>query len=133
MTRIRVLLADDHLEFLTGIKTALSDQYDVVDAVQDGEALIHAAQATMPDLIISDLTMPVMSGLQAALRLKEIGLSIKFIFLTVQSSPFYARRAMQAGAKGYVLKSYATEQLQDAISEVLAGGTYVSPEIDTQI
>jgi DNA-binding NarL/FixJ family response regulator len=133
LTRIRVLLADDHLEFLTGIKTALSDQYDVVDAVQDGEALIHAAQATMPDLIISDLTMPVMSGLQAALRLKEIGLSIKFIFLTVQSSPFYARRAMQAGAKGYVLKSYATEQLQDAISEVLAGGTYVSPEIDTQI
>lgn len=132
MGRIRVLLADDHLEFLTGIKTALSEQYDVVDAVQDGAALLEAAQSEAPDLIISDLSMPVMNGLQAASKLKELGLSIKFIFLTVQSSPFYAKRALKTGANGYVLKSYASEQLPDAIREVLAGGTYISPEIDAR-
>lgn len=133
MSRTRVLLADDHLEFLTGIKLALLDRYDVVDTVQDGEALVRAAQTAAPDLIISDISMPAMNGLQAALKLKELGLSVKFIFLTVQSSASYVKRAMRVGASGYVLKPYATEQLPEAIQEVLAGRTYVSPEIEVRL
>jgi DNA-binding NarL/FixJ family response regulator len=129
LSRVRVLLADDHEDFLSGIKTVLSAQYDVVGAVQDGDALVRAAQTTVPDLIISDLSMPVMNGLQAAIKLNEAGLQIKFIFLTVQSSPSYAKRALKVGASGYVLKPYATEQLPEAIHEVLAGRIYVSPEI----
>jgi DNA-binding NarL/FixJ family response regulator len=129
LSRIRILLADDHREFLSGIQAVLSAQYDVVGAVEDGDALVRAAQSTAPDLIISDLSMPVMNGLQAAIKLKELGLQVKIIFLTVQSSPSYAKRAMKVGASGYVLKPYADEQLPVAIQEVLAGQRYISPEI----
>lgn len=129
MSRTRVLLADDHLEFLTGIQTALADRYEVVGAVQDGDSLVRSALTTNPDLIISDLSMPVMNGFEAAQKLKSLGFKVKVIFVTVQSSSAYVKRAMRIGAAGYVLKSYVSEQLTFAIQEVLAGRTYISPEI----
>lgn len=129
MSRTRVLLADDHLEFLTGIQTALADRYEVVGAVQDGDSLVRSALTTNPDLIISDLSMPVMNGFEAAQKLKSLGFKVKVIFVTVQSSSAYVKRAMKIGAVGYVLKSYVSEQLTVAIQEVLAGRTYISPEI----
>ena len=129
MSRIRVLLADDHALFLSGIAASLAGVFDVVGAVQDGDALVHAAQSTLPDLIISDLRMPRLNGLQALTKLRELGLSAKVIILTIESSRSYAKRAITLGASGYVLKSYATEQLPEAIREVLAGRTYISPEI----
>ena len=129
MSRTRVLLADDHLEFLTGIQTALADRYEVVGAVQDGDSLVRSALTTNPDLIISDLSMPGMNGFEAAQKLKSLGFKVKVIFVTVQSSSAYVKRAMEIGAVGYVLKSYVSEQLTVAIQEVLAGRTYISPEI----
>lgn len=129
MSRTRVLLADDHLEFLTGIQTALADRYEVVGAVQDGDSLVRSALTTNPDLIISDLSMPGMNGFEAAQKLKSLGFKVKVIFVTVQSSSAYVKRAMKIGAVGYVLKSYVSEQLTVAIQEVLAGRTYISPEI----
>jgi DNA-binding NarL/FixJ family response regulator len=129
LSRTRVLLADDHLEFLTGIQAALADRYEVVGAVQDGDSLVRSALTTNPDLIISDLSMPVMNGFEAAQKLKSLGSKVKVIFVTVQSSSAYVKRAMKIGAVGYVLKSYVSEQLTVAIQEVLAGRTYISPEI----
>ena len=128
VNRKRILLADDHKEFLFSIRDMLSPRYDIVGIVRDGEALITAARATMPDLIISDLRMPGMNGLKAAARLLEER-STDIIFLTIESSPSYARKALSVGARGYVLKTYAAEQLPTAILEVLAGRQFISPQI----
>lgn len=129
----RILLADDHEEFLLSIKGLLLEKYEVVGAVQDGDALVAAAKAMKPDLIVSDVSMPVMSGLQAAVALRDMGLSIDIIFLTIHASAAYAKKAMSIGAKGYVLKIYAHEQLLTAIEQVLAGGRFISPEIPFKI
>jgi DNA-binding NarL/FixJ family response regulator len=129
LSRARILLADDHEEFLITIQASLREEYDIVGAVQDGEALVKAAQSLNPDLIISDLTMPVLNGLQAATKLRDAGSSIDTIFLTIHSSSSYAKKAMSVGAKGYVLKIYASEQLPRAIAAVLAGRTFVSPQV----
>jgi DNA-binding NarL/FixJ family response regulator len=129
VNRKRILLADDHDEFLISINKILSERYDIAGAVRDGVALVSAAQSTMPDLIVSDLSMPVMNGLQAAAKILEAGLTIPIILLTVESSPSYARKALSIGAMGYVLKTYASEQLPIAVAEVLAGRQYISPQI----
>ena len=128
MTRIRILLADDHKEFLLSIRNMLSARYDIVGTVHDGEALVTAARATLPDLIISDLRMPGINGLKAAATLLAEG-PADIIFLTIESSPSYARKAVSLGARGYVLKTYAAEQLPVAIVEVLAGRQFISPQI----
>jgi len=133
MSRKRIVLADDHTEFLHTIKAMLSDEYDIVDAVEDGEDLVAAAQSTQPDLIISDLSMPVVNGFRAAAMLRAAGCSIDIIFLTIHSSASYVRKAISFGAKGYVLKNYASEQLREAIAEVLAGRTFISPQVPFQI
>ena len=128
MNRIRILLADDHKEFLLAIRNMLSARYDIVGAVGDGEALVTAALASSPDLIISDLRMPGINGLRAAATI--LGQRpIDIIFLTIESSPSYVRKALSVGARGYVLKTYASEQLPLAIAEVLAGRQFISPQI----
>ena len=129
MNRKRFLLADDHEEVLVSISQILSAQYDIAGTVRDGGALVTAAHADAPDLIVSDLSMPIMNGFQAAARLLADGFLIPIIFLTIESSPSYARRAFEVGARAYVLKTYASEQLPIAIVEVLAGRKYLSPQI----
>ena len=129
MNRKRILLADDHEEVLVSISQILSEQYDIAGTVRDGGALVTAAHADAPDLIVSDLSMPIMNGFQAAARLLADGFLIPIIFLTIESSPSYARRAFEVGARAYVLKTYASEQLPIAIVEVLAGRKYLSPQI----
>lgn len=126
MARKRILLADDNAEFLEDVQPLLNDTYDIVGAVQDGSALVNAARSLEPDLIISDISMPVMSGFEAASRIRALGLTAKFIFLTVQTSPAYIRKARSVGANGYVIKAHATEQLPRAVSGVLAGETFFS-------
>lgn len=133
MNRKRILLADDHENFLTSIRDLLSLKYDIVGTVRDGAALVTAARAAKPDLIVSDLSMPVKNGFQAASTLLEEGLPVDIIFLTIESSPSYAKKAMSIGARGYVLKTYAYEQLPTAIVEVLAGREFISPQIPLQI
>ncbi len=130
LERKRILLADDHPEFLEEVRSLVDALHDIAGAVADGKALAEAAEALDPDLIISDISMPGMTGFEAASKIRVLGLKSKFIFLTVHSSPAYLRKARSLGVEGYVLKPRAFDQLLPAISSVLAGGTFVSPELE---
>jgi DNA-binding NarL/FixJ family response regulator len=127
--RKRILLADDHVAMLEEIENVLKADYNIVASVEDGAALVEAAQRLKPDLIISDISMPVLNGFEAAAKLRAAGLTTKLIFLTVQSAAPYVKKARALGALGYVLKSYATECLPTAVSAVLAGGSYICPKL----
>jgi DNA-binding NarL/FixJ family response regulator len=129
MSRTRILLADDHAEMLEELRSLLDADYEIVGAVENGEKLVEAARTLKPDLIVSDISMPVMSGFEAAAKIREYGIATKIIFLTVQSSSAYLKKARALGAEGYVLKIYTTEQLPLAISSVLTGTPYVSPQL----
>ena len=128
--RKRILLADDHAAMLEEVQRLLKDDYEVVGSVEDGVALVEAAQRLKPDLIVSDISMPVMTGFEAAARIRKSGVTAKFIFLTVQSSAPYLKKALSLGADGYVLKVHAAEQLPIAVSTVLGGHSYVSPQLN---
>lgn len=129
MNRKRILLADDQAEMLDELRSLLGTEYDIVGAVQNGEKLVQAAKSLNPDLIISDISMPVMTGFEAAAKIREAGVASKIIFLSVQSSSSYLKKARALGADGYVLKVYTFEQLPLAISRVLSGTPYFSPEL----
>ena len=111
----------------------LQEEYDVVGRVEDGGALVEAAQRLHPDLIISDISMPVMTGFEAAAAIRASGLKPKLIFLTVQSSAPYLKKARSLGANGYVLKVFAHEQLLTAVSTVADGGQFLSPQLQSEI
>lgn len=128
--RKRILIADDHAEMLEEVQRLLKEDYDIVGVVEDGGALVEAALRLKPDLIVSDISMPVLTGFEAAARIRDAGITAKFIFLTVQSSNPYLKKARSLGADGYVLKVYAADQLPIAVSKVLGGDSYVSPELD---
>ena len=129
MSRPRVLLADDHTLVLGAFKTLLETQCDVVGTTQDGRALIAAALELKPDIVLLDIEMPVLDGLEAARQLKEKMPDVKVIFLTAHEDPTYAAKAFRAGASGYLLKLSATSELFQAIPEVLKGGVYVTPAV----
>jgi DNA-binding NarL/FixJ family response regulator len=129
VTRKRILIADDHVTMLEEIRALLDRDYEVIGAVQNGKNLVEAAKELNPDLIISDISMPEMNGFEAAARIRALGLQAKLIFLTVQASPAYVKKARSLGAAGYVLKVYTHEQLRVAVSKVLTGETYVSPQL----
>jgi len=127
--RIRILLADDHTEFLQELRALLDGQYEIAATVFDGKALTEAVELLQPDLVICDISMPVMTGFEAASRMRSLGLKTKLIFLTIHTSPAYVRRALKLGAQGYISKLRTIEQLMPAISRVLDGGTFISPEL----
>jgi len=131
MSRKRILLADDHTEMLNEIRALLDGEYEIIGAVENGEKLVQAARALRPDLIVSDISMPVMTGFEAAAKIRASGSTAKIIFLTVQSSPAYLKKARALGADGYVLKVYTNEQLPQAVSSVLTGTPYFSPQLGT--
>lgn len=129
MVRSRILLADDHAAMHEEVRALLNGDYDIIGAVQNGKTLVEAAQELKPDVIISDISMPVMTGFEAAAKIRELGLAPRLIFLTVQSGPAYIRKARELGAEGYVLKVYTHEQLAAAVSAVLSGKSYISPQL----
>jgi DNA-binding NarL/FixJ family response regulator len=129
VSRKRILLADDHAAMLEEVRALLERDYEIVGAVPNGESLVEAAQKLKPDLIISDISMPVMTGFEAAARIRALGVQSKLIFLTVQSTAGYVKKARSLGADGYVLKVYSNEQLALAVSEVLKGNRFVSPQL----
>ena len=129
MSRPRVLLADDHRIVAEGLKTILAAEFDLAGVVEDGRALIEAAKTSHPDIIVADITMPLLNGIEALVMLKKDGLDIPLIFLTMHRDVAYARRALEAGAAGYVLKHAAPEELAQAIRAALDGGTFVSPAL----
>jgi DNA-binding NarL/FixJ family response regulator len=130
MSRPRLLLADDHRLVLDGLHGLLEREFEVVGTVEDGRALVSAARQLNPDVVLLDVSMPLLNGIDAAHRLRKNCPSCKLIFVTMHDVRAYVRAAFQAGGSGYVLKRSAFRELITAIHEVLHGGTYVSPEID---
>ena len=127
MSRPTVLLADDHRIVAEGLKRLLEPEFDLVRTVQDGRALVAAARELDPDVIVADISMPEINGLEAIRQLRETGLRAKVVFLTMHQEVSYAVRAIEEGASGYVLKHSAHDELVKAIKEALAGKIYVTP------
>ena len=127
MNRYRILLADDHTVVLEGLRRMLDrPEFEVVGAVHDGRALIDSAAHLRPDVIVADISMPTLNGVDAARRIRKDNPKIKIIFLTMHPEPAYAIQAMSTGASGYLLKNDAGEELVTAIHNVLQGRTYVT-------
>jgi len=129
MKRPRILLADDHKLMAEALQHLLQTDFDVVGTVSDGRALIKAAAELKPELVIVDIAMPLLNGLDAADQLKTLHPEIKVIFLTQNREPRYAVEAFRRKASGYLLKDSAASELTTAIREVLQGRSYVSPLI----
>lgn len=127
--RPRFLIADDHAIFAETLRVFLERTYPVVDVVADGRALIEAALRLRPEVIIVDVGMPVLNGLDAARRIKEDTPNVKFIFLTMRADPNLAAAALELGLIGFVLKHAAGSELLKAIDHVLHGKTYLSPQV----
>ncbi len=129
MKKPRVLLADDHKIVVEGLRGLLESEFELVGTVADGRALVAAAQELNPDVIVADVSMPLLNGIEAAQQLKKANSQAKFIFLTMHPDTSYATRALEAGASGYVLKHSAPSELVQAIREALRGHVYVTPMI----
>ena len=127
MDRARVLLADDHDALLHKVGRLLDGEFDVIGKVRDGQALLDAAEWLRPDLLIVDISMPIMGGIEAAHRLMESGSNARIVFLTVHEDPDFIEEAFAAGASGYVIKSRIASDLIAAANEVLAGRSFTSP------
>jgi DNA-binding NarL/FixJ family response regulator len=127
--QIRVLLADDHKIVLDGLKSLLEPEFELAGTVEDGRALVSAAQNLHPDVIVVDISMPLLNGIEAVRQIKKEDRQVKVIFLTMHPDVTYAIRAFEAGASGYVLKHSASSELLAAIHEAIKGRTYVTPMI----
>ena len=127
--RPQILIADDHPVFTEGLRLLLEKNYGVIGAVADGRALVTAAAKLKPDLIVVDIGMPLLNGLDAAQRVREQLPKVKIVFLTMQDNPNLAAAALELGPIGFVLKYSAGSELLQAISEVLRGKSYVSPRL----
>jgi DNA-binding NarL/FixJ family response regulator len=125
----RAILADDHELVLDGLRRILEPECDIVFVTCDGRRLITAARELDPDLVILDVSMPALNGLEAARQLRNNGSRARLIFVTMHSDADYLRDALAAGASGYVLKMSASKQLVAAVREVAAGRTYIAPQL----
>ena len=129
MNRARVLLADDHRMVTEGLKNLLAEDFELVGAVEDGRALVAAAIRLRPDVIVADVSMPHLSGIEALQLLKKHNPDVKVVFLTMHQDRAYARRALQAGAVGFVVKHSASDELVMAIHAALKGQTFITPAL----
>jgi len=129
MKRCRILLADDHVLVADALKIMLEPLYDVVGIAGDGRALLHLAETLKPDLIVVDIGMPQLNGLDATKQIKRLLPRVKVIVLTMDQDSDLVAEAFRAGASGYLLKHSAAKELLQAIQEVLKGASYLSPRI----
>ncbi len=127
MIRPRVLLADDHPALVEATTALLKPLFDVVGTAADGATLVSEAIRLCPDVIVADITMPVLSGIDAAHRLRELALSAKIVFLTIHSDGNFVAACMAEGALGYVVKTHMKTHLIPAIQAALTGASYISP------
>ena len=125
----RLVIADDHCLVAEGIKQLLVAEFELLEVVSDGEHVLDSVRRLDPDVVISDISMPGLNGLEALKQLRSEGFETPFIFLTMHAEPALAAAAMRAGANGYVLKFAAGKDLVSAIHQVLAGGIYVTPSV----
>src|SRR5690242_6802606 len=129
MSKPRILIADDHQILAEGLRNLLEIEFEVVGVAADGRELVAAAKTQRPDAIVADIAMPSLNGIEAAVQLRDAGVKAKVVFLTMHRDVAYARRAMEAGAAGFVLKHSVASELVTAVREALQGRTYVTPMI----
>lgn len=127
--RVRVLIADDHAMFAEGVRRLLEKEYEVVGSVEDGRQLLERAQILRPEVVVVDVSMPSLNGIEAARRLRAADKRLKIIMLTMHEDVTFASRAFEAGVSGYLLKHCASDELLTAMREVLNSRTYVTPRI----
>lgn len=125
MKRATIILADDHPNVAEQIRHLLDDAFEVLAVVSHGEALVKAAARLQPDVVVTDISMPGMDGMQAAREMLDRSPALRVVFITVHDDPALARKAMAIG-RAYVLKASAGEELVDAVNTVLGGGRFVS-------
>jgi DNA-binding NarL/FixJ family response regulator len=131
--RPRVLLADDHLLVAEALKSLLTPEFDLVGVVEDGRSLVEAAGRLQPDVIVADITMPHLNGFDALAQLRQGGDRTPVVFLTMHRDVTFARRALDAGASGFVLKHSASVELVAAIRAALQGKTYLTPQLAGEV
>lgn len=127
MGKPRVLLADDHALILGAFEKLLAGECDIVGQVGDGRALVAAVEALNPDVVVLDISMPLLNGLEAGRQIKQKSRNVKLVYLTMNEDPDLAAEAFRAGASGYLLKSSAASELTTAIREVAQGRSYITP------
>jgi DNA-binding NarL/FixJ family response regulator len=128
-----VLVADDHLMVAEALKSLLTPEFDLVGVVEDGRALIAAVRTLRPDVIVADVTMPNLNGIDALVQLRQGGDTTPVVFLTMHRDATFARRALDAGASGFVLKHSAPVELIAAIRAALEGKTYLTPPLAGEV
>lgn len=129
MKRIRLLLADDHMLFAEGLQSLLHDEFELLGTVGNGRDLVEATHRLNPEVILVDISMPVLNGFDAVRRIRQEGNSAKVIFLTMHDDETLVAEAFRCGGSGYVLKQAAGEELVTAIREVAQGNNYLTPLI----
>jgi DNA-binding NarL/FixJ family response regulator len=130
---LRLLLADDHAIVLEGLRRVLGPDFEIVGEVADGRALVAAAATLLPDIIVTDISMPLLNGIEAIRQIRNVNRKVIIVFLTMHPDVTYAAEALGAGGSAYVLKTSAGAELLEAIREALSGGTYVTPSIDREV
>ena len=133
MSRPKVLLADDHRIVAEGLKSLLADNFEIIGIVEDGRSLIVAAKTLKPDVIVVDVTMPHLNGIDAIPLLRNQDPHVKIVILTMHQDPAYARRGLAAGAQGFVLKHSAADELVLAINAALKGRSFISPALTAAV
>ena len=129
MKRVRILLADDHTMMCAGLRKLLEPEYEVIGSVADGRALLKAAAELKPDLVLVDVGMPLLNGLDAAHELRKFMPQVKLIFLTMNTDPDLAAEALRIGASGYLLKNSEDGELLQAVRDALRGMSFITPQI----
>ena len=133
MSRVRVLLADDHRILVEGLKSLLVPEFDLIGVVEDGRAMVEATKALKPDVIVADITMPLLNGIEALEEIKKFDSTVRVVFLTMHRDVAYARRALEAGAAGFVLKHSASKELVLAVRAAAQARTYVTPALAGEV
>lgn len=129
MPKPKVLLADDHAIVLEGLQRLLAPEFNLVGVAHNGLEMVELCASTRPDVVIADVSMPLLNGIDALRRMRRQGDSTKVVFLTMHPDVTSATRALEAGASGYVVKHAASDELVTAVRDALAGRTFVSPAL----
>ena len=127
--RLRLLLADDHPLMLEGLRKLLEPEFEVTGTVADGHQLVEAAEIQRPDLVVTDISMPGIDGIEATRRLGALVPAVRVLILSIHAEPSWVRAAFDAGARGYLTKISAPEEIENAVRAVLEGNFYVSPTV----
>ena len=133
MSKPRVLLADDHAIVIAGLSRLLEPEFELAGTAKDGQDLLERSAELRPDVIVADISMPLLNGIEAVRQLRKSGSRAKIIILTMHTDAGLATEALQAGASGYLLKHSAAEELTAAIREVLKGRSYITPAIAKEV